>query len=134
MTEGEKGLRNLARLVWFAIPLVFVSVFFLIGWVYAAEVQLEVQFRFNTNQVPAKTVESYRLSKDGAVIDTIPVADITDNRLTVLAVDAPAGPGDFTLAAIYTDQTESPESAVFPYSVPVVTVMTIVDMQTNIVE
>lgn len=132
MSPGEKGVFNLQRLCWFAFPVVFMCLFGFIGWTYAADVDIQVEFSFDTNAVEGKTVEGYSFKRDDVELERILAADLTTDLFKVPCIDTPAGAADFTLNAVYTDETESPDSQPFPFTVPVCESTVILRMSTNV--
>lgn len=77
-----------------------------------AEFQQHIQINFSFNS-QGKEVTSYRLYKEGELV----CEDNTDDQNVLTCIfDSNAGKFDFTLTALYKDETESLHSPPFPFS------------------
>jgi PKD repeat protein len=75
---------------------------------------LEVEFSFNAKDTQGKKVSGYRLYKEGKKVCETNKPNVFKMSCTVLIEKATPG---FTLAAYYSNGTESPKSASFPLTI-----------------
>ncbi len=75
--------------------------------------EIAVEFSFDTGSVSGKEVSGYKLYREG--VDVCQVGVIQPQVMSCMI----AGPGtyDFTLAVLFNDDSESPQSAPFQFSV-----------------
>lgn len=80
----------------------------------AGQYNIQVDFTFDTVGDPSKQVVGYRLYQQGN-----PVCDSSSYDLQSMTCQITTDPGtfNFTMSALYSDQTESPQSASFPFTV-----------------
>lgn len=77
------------------------------------EKQLQIDFSFDTGAIPGKQVTGYRLYRDNEFI-----CASAQGQTFSLVCDVSIEPGtyDFTLSAVYDDDSESPQSGSFPFT------------------
>lgn len=85
---------------------------------FAAERTLEISFSFTPPE--SKTVSSYRLQQDGIQVCDTPLSGVTiDGQISVFdcEFDTTNGVHQYTLLAVYSDETMSPQSPEFQYTI-----------------
>ncbi len=91
-------------------------IFFITPIISSAAVMttLEIEFAFTTPDNPAQQLLGYRLYKEGEQ-----VCESNDPNASTITCDIPTEEGtfNFTLAAYYSDSTESPQSPSFPFTI-----------------
>ena len=75
--------------------------------------EISVEFSYDTGAVPGKEVSGYRLYREGTPLCA---AGAVQPQVISCMVDSP-GTYDFTMSVLYNDNTESPQSAPFQFSV-----------------
>jgi PKD repeat protein len=84
------------------------------GLLLGAQHEVQVEFSFDVNALPNKQIAGYRLYMEGQeVCNTGPV----DPQNITCMVTAEDGTYDFTLATRYDDDSLSPQSAAFPFTI-----------------
>jgi PKD repeat protein len=84
------------------------------GLLLGAQHEVQVEFSFDVNALPNKQIAGYRLYMEGQeVCNTGPV----DPQNITCMVTAEDGTYDFTLAVRYDDDSLSPQSAAFPFTI-----------------
>jgi hypothetical protein len=76
--------------------------------------QFMIEFSFDTYAVPDKSLMGYRLYVDG-----VPACEKlqVDGQTITCTIDIEDGAYQFTLSALYSDNTESPRSPPFPFTI-----------------
>ena len=75
--------------------------------------EISVEFSYDTEAVPEKEVSGYRLYREGVPLCA---EGAVQPQVMSCMVDSP-GTYDFTMSVLYSDETESPQSAPFQFSV-----------------
>lgn len=106
-TERTKTMRKILFILGILFTVPFVSV--------NAEAQtLNVEFTFTPQTDPTKSVVGFKLYKEG-----VPACftDIATANVISCEIASAAGTFNFTLAALYSDDSESPQSPPFPFTI-----------------
>ena len=82
---------------------------------------LEIRFAFTPSEDPAKQITGYNVYKEGEKVTCENESDPDASSITCNFY-SPDGTFNFTLAALYSDGTESPFSPPFPFTIDTTTV------------
>lgn len=80
---------------------------------HAGQYNIQVDFSFDTASDPNKQVAVYRLYQEGTPVCE---SDPSDQQFMACLVTSETGTFNFTMSALYSDQSESPQSAPFAFT------------------
>lgn len=105
-------IRNLSIYIigWVMLVILFMMPFNILG---QQSYRISVEFSFNADAVPNKTVAGYRLYKAGEQLCEVPPP--VDMILECVFISDP-GIYNFTMATVYDDDTLSPSSAEYSFN------------------
>ena len=94
-----------------------------------AEGDVKIEYSFESNHT--QPVIAYEVYDDGTVLD---VYVDTTGTIRIPCVEVPMGSSDFTMTAVYSDDTRSAKSEPFPFTVPKCEVLEVITitLDTNV--